>query len=267
MNIVVFIKQVPDTTEIRIDPVTGNLIREGVPSIVNPDDKHALETAVSLKEKHGGKVTVVTMGPPQADEALRECLAMGADQAILLSDKTFGGADTCATSYTLSCALKKIGSYDLVICGRQALDGNTAQVGPQIAELMGLSQITYAQGVEINGGNITVKRALEDGYEVVETKLPVLLTVTKDINTPRTPAIDAVMEAYGADITTLTADDLDVDKARLGLKGSPTRIKKAYTPELRKGKVDMIQADTPAAAVQALLAKLNEKHLLEELEG
>ncbi len=267
MDIVVFIKQVPDTTEIKIDPVTGNLIREGVPSIVNPDDKHAVEAAISLKEKHSGKVTVVTMGPPQADEALRECLAMGADQAILLSDKAFGGADTCATSYTLSCALKKIGSYDLIICGRQALDGNTAQVGPQIADLIGLPQITYAQGIEIKDSTIKVKRSLEDGYEVVETKLPVLLTVTKDINTPRTPPIDAVMEAYGADIKTWTSDDLDVDKARLGLKGSPTRIKKAFTPELKKGKVDIIQADSPSAMVQALLAKLNEKHILEELEG
>jgi electron transfer flavoprotein alpha/beta subunit len=267
MNIVVFIKQVPDTTEIRIDPVTGNLIREGVPSIVNPDDKHALEEALSLKEKHGGSVTVVTMGPPQADEALRECVAMGADRAVLLTDKAFSGADTCATSYALSCAVKKIGAFDLILCGRQALDGNTAQVGPQLAELLNLPQITYCQGVEVNDTTIKVKRALEDGYEIVETKLPVLLTVTKDINTPRTPAIDAVMAAYSTDITTWTADDLEADRARLGLKGSPTRIKKAYSPELRKGKVEMINADSPSAAVQALLGRLNERHLLEELEG
>lgn len=267
MNIVVFIKQVPDTTEIRIDPVTGNLVREGVPSIVNPDDKHALEEALSLREKHRGEVTVITMGPPQAEEALRECIAMGADRTILLSDKAFSGADTCATSYTLSCALKKLGKFDLVLCGRQALDGNTAQVGPQIAELQKLPQITYSQGVEINNGAIKVKRALEDGYEVVETELPVLLTVIKDINTPRTPAIDAVMEAYSAEITTWTAEDLDVDRTLLGLKGSPTRIKKAYTPEQKKGNVDIIDASNPEKAVQELLAKLKEKHLLDELEG
>jgi len=266
MNIIVFIKQVPDTSEIHIDPVTGNLIREGVPSIVNPDDKHAVEEAISLKEKHGGKVTVVTMGPPQADEALRECVAMGADEAILLSDRAFSGADTCATSYTLSCAVEKIAKYDLIICGRQAMDGNTAQVGPQIAEILGLPQVTYVQGVEINGNTIKVKRALEDGYEVVETALPVLLTVTKDINSPRTPAIDAVMSAYSCDITTWTSEDLAVDKSKIGLKGSPTRIKKAYTPELKKGGVDLIE-DNPDKAVKILVGKLKEKHILEELEG
>ncbi len=262
MNIIVCIKQVPDTNELRIDPETGNLIREGVPSIVNPDDKHALEEAVVIKEKHGGKVTVITMGPPQAEEALRECLAMGADEAILLSDKAFSGADTSATSYTLGTAARKIGEFDLILCGRQALDGNTAQVGPQLAEFLGLPQVTYVQAVEISGSTLRAKRALEDGYEVLETKLPALLTVTKDINVPRTPSIDAVMDAYrDKEIITWTADDLAVDRGRIGLKGSPTRIRRAYTPELKGGRVEIIDGALDKA-VQTLVARLGEKHLV-----
>jgi electron transfer flavoprotein beta subunit len=262
MNIIVCIKQVPDTNEIRIDPETGNLIREGVPSIVNPDDRHAVEEAVVIKERHGGKVTVVTMGPPQAEEALRECLAMGADEAILLTDKAFSGADTSATSYTLGVAIRKIGEFDLILCGRQALDGNTAQVGPQIAEFLGLPQITYVQEVEISGDTLKAKRALEDGYEVLETKLPALLTVTKDINVPRTPSVDAVMDAYREkEIITWTADNLPVDKGSIGLKGSPTRIRRAYTPDLRRGHVEIIDGALDKA-VQALVAKLREKHIM-----
>jgi len=262
MNIIVCIKQVPDTNEVRIDPETGNLIREGVPSIVNPDDKHAVEEAVVLREKHGGKITVITMGPAQAEEALRECLAMGADEAILLTDRAFSGADTWATSYTLGSAIKKIGEFDLVLCGRQALDGNTAQVGPQIAEFLGLPQITYVQGVEISGDTLKARKALEDGYEVLETKLPALITVIKDINVPRTPSIDAVMDAYREkEIITWTADDLPVDKGSIGLKGSPTRIRRAYTPDLRRGQVEIIDGALDKA-VQTLVAKLREKHIM-----
>ncbi|MGD9394352.1 MAG: electron transfer flavoprotein subunit beta/FixA family protein [Dehalococcoidia bacterium] len=261
MKIIVFIKQVPDTNELRIDPETGNLIREGVPSIVNPEDKHAVEAAVVIKEKHGGKITVVTMGPSQAEEALRECLAMGADEAILLSDRAFSGADTAATSYTLGIAARKIGEFDLILCGREALDGNTAQVGPQLAEFLELPQATYVQAVEVNGDTLKVKRALEDGYEVLETKLPALLTITKDINVPRTPAIDAVMDAYQKEIVTWTADDLPVDGGKIGLKGSPTRIRKAYTPELKGGWVEMIDGALDKA-VQTLVARLREKQLV-----
>ena len=261
MNMVVCIKQVPDTNEIRIDPQTGNLIREGVPSIVNPDDKHAVEAAVSLKEKHGGKVTVLTMGPAQAEEALRECLAMGADEAILLTDRAFSGADTWATSYTLGCAIRKIGEFDLILCGRQALDGNTAQVGPQIAEFLELPQVTYVQAVEVSGQTLKARRALEDGYEVLETKLPALLTVTKDMNVPRTPPIDAIMNAYQAEITTWTAADLPVDADKIGLKGSPTRIRKAYTPELKSRQVEIIKGNIEEA-VNTLVARLESRQLV-----
>jgi electron transfer flavoprotein alpha/beta subunit len=266
MNIIVCIKQVPDTNEIRVDPQTGNLIREGVPSIVNTYDKHAVEAAVILKEKAGGKITVLTMGPKQAEEALRECLAMGADEAVLLSDKAFGGADTTATSYTLSCAIKKLGKYDLILCGRQALDGNTAQVGPQIAELLELPQVTYVQGIEVEGASLKVKRALEDGYEIVQTAMPALLTVTKDINVPRTPPIDAIMDSCTKDIPLWTAEDISVDKAQIGLKGSPTRIKKAFTPPAGGGKVEIMKG-TLDEMVGGLVGRLKEKHLLEEAEG
>ncbi|MFC1946224.1 electron transfer flavoprotein subunit beta [Chloroflexota bacterium] len=254
-------KQVPDTNEIRIDPKTGNLIREGVPSIVNPEDKHALEAALALKEQHGGKVIVLTMGPPQADEALRECIAMGADEAILLTDRAFSGADTWATSYTLGQALKKIGDYDLILCGREALDGNTAQVGPQIAEFLEIPQVTYVQAVEVNGNTLKVKRAMADGYEVIEAELPALLTVTKDVNVPRTPPIDAIMSAYSADIVTWTSEDIEVEKEMIGLKGSPTRIRKAYTPELKGRKTEMLDG-AGDEAVAALLARLIERQVI-----
>jgi electron transfer flavoprotein alpha/beta subunit len=266
MNIIVCIKQVPDTNEIRVDPQTGNLIREGVPSIVNTYDKHAIEAAVTLKEKLGGKITVLTMGPPQAEEVLRECLAMGADEAVLLSDKAFSGADTTATSYTLSCAIRKMGSFDLILCGRQALDGNTAQVGPQIAELLELPQITYVQSIEVSGQSLIVKKALEDGYEMVQTGMPALLTVTKDINIPRTPTIDAIIDSCSKEISVWTAEDLSVDNTQLGLKGSPTRIKKAFTPPSSGGKVEMLKG-TYEEAIDLLVVRLKEKHLLEEAEG
>ncbi|MBN1368077.1 MAG: electron transfer flavoprotein subunit beta/FixA family protein [Dehalococcoidales bacterium] len=261
MNIIVCIKQVPDAKELKIDPVTGSLMREGVPAVINPDDKHALEAAVTIKEQHGGKVTVLTMGPAQAAEALRECLAMGADEAILLSDRAFGGADTWATSYTLGCAIQKIGNYDLVICGRQATDGNTAQVGPQLAETLELPQVTYVQGIEANGKTLKIRKALEDGFEIVEIGLPVLLTVTKDINTPRIPAIDAIMDSFSKDITIWTVNDIPVDKSQIGLKGSPTRIRKVYTPNLKRGQVEMLDGELDEA-VRNLIDRLSAKELI-----
>ena len=264
MDIIVCIKQVPDTSELRIDPVTGNLIREGVPGILNPEDKHAVEAAVCLKEKHGGHVTAITMGPPQAEEALRECLAMGADRAILLTDRAFSGADTCATSYTLSRAVQKVGKFDLILCGRQALDGNTAQVGPQLAELLGIPQITYVQSMEVDGHKARVRKALEDGYEILEGRLPLLLTVTKDTNVPRVPAIDAIIASCAEDkVITWTAEDLDIDKALTGLKGSPTRIRRAFTPETKSGRVEMLEGSAEEA-VKSLVSRLRGKHLLEE---
>lgn len=260
-NIIVCVKQVPDTTEIRIDPETGNLIREGVPSILNPEDKHALEAAVSFKEKFGSKVTVLTMGPAQAEEALRECLCMGADEAILLSDKGFRGADTWATSYTLGCAIQKIGSFDLIFCGREALDGNTGQVGPQIAEFLGIPQITFVHEVDVNGTTLRAKRATSDGFEILEAQLPVLLTVTKDLNTPRTPSLEDVMNSCSAELTKWTAEDLGVDPSCIGLKGSPTRIKKAGTPEVKSCCVEMCSG-TVEEAVNELVSKLKSEHLV-----
>ncbi|MGL5245724.1 MAG: electron transfer flavoprotein subunit beta/FixA family protein, partial [Sarcina sp.] len=184
MNIVVCLKQVPDTTVVKIDPVTGTLIRDGVPSIINPEDKHALEEALRLKDKEDAKITVISMGPPQAETALREALCMGADEAILITDRAFAGADTLATSRALAGALKKI-DYDIIFAGRQAIDGDTAQVGPEIAEHLNIPQITYVQSVEVKEDGLVVNRALENGYELIKVNTPVLLTAIKELNQPR----------------------------------------------------------------------------------
>lgn len=261
MEIVVCVKQVPDTTEVKIDPVTNTLIRQGVPSIVNPFDKNALEAALVLKEKHGGKVTVVSMGPPQAKDALKECLAMGADAAILVSDRAFGGADTLATSYTLAAAIKKLGAVDLVLCGKQAIDGDTAQVGPEMAEHLGIPQVTYMNKIEINGTTARIEREHEDGYEVVEVSLPVLLTVIKSANEPRFPTVKGTMRANRADIPVWTVNDLEVDQSQLGLKGSPTQVRKIFTPKQRTQGV-LIQKDTAREAVAELIAKLAEAKIV-----
>ena len=209
-NIVVCIKQVPDTTEVKLDPVTGTLIRDGVPSIINPDDKAALEVALQIKEKTGAAVTVVSMGPPQADVALREALAMGADEAVLISDRKFGGADTWATSSTIAGAIKKL-DYDLIVAGRQAIDGDTAQVGPQIAEKLDLPQVTYVEEFEIDDAlkNITVKRQLEDGYELIGIKTPCMLTAIKELNEPRYMSMCGIFgKKY---IKVWNAKDIEVD--------------------------------------------------------
>ena len=196
MKIIVCIKQVPDTTEVKLDPKTGRLIRDGVPSIINPDDKNALEEALHIKDENPDTtVTVVSMGPPQADVAMREALAMGADEAILISGREFGGSDTWATSYIIATAIKKIPDYDIIFCGRQAIDGDTAQVGPQIAEQLNIPQITYVQKLDIEGDKVIVQRQLEDGYTVVEAKMPVLLTAIKELNTPRYMTPKGIFEA------------------------------------------------------------------------
>ncbi|RXM79869.1 electron transfer flavoprotein subunit beta/FixA family protein, partial [Clostridium tetani] len=216
MNIVVCVKQVPDTTEVKIDPVTGTLIREGVPSIMNPDDKNALEEALRLKESNGAKVTVITMGPQQAESTLREALSMGADEAILISDRAFAGADTLATATALSAAIKKL-DYDIVFAGRQAIDGDTAQVGPEIAENLDLPQITYVEKVEVDGEELKVRRAWEDGYENIRVKTPVLLTAIKELNEPRYMHVAHIFGAFDKEIKTWNADFLEVDKSLLGL--------------------------------------------------
>lgn len=262
MEIIVCIKQVPDTTEVKIDPQTNSLIRQGVPSIVNPFDKHALEAALQLKDKHGGKITVLSMGPPQAQGALKECLAMGADEAVLVSDKLFGGADTLATSYTLAAAIKAIGKYDLIICGKQSIDGDTAQVGPELAEHLGIPQITYAAAVEVNENSIHVKREKEDGYEVVEGSMPLLITVVKSINEPRHPSVKGVMKANRKTIPVWTADDFAVETNRIGLAGSPTQVKRIFTPKQRiQGEI--IQIENASAAAESLVKKLLEAKIVQ----
>lgn len=261
MEIIVCVKQVPDTTEVKIDPQTNTLIRQGVPSIVNPFDKNAVEAALQLKEKHGGRVTVISMGPPQAKDALKECLAMGADEAILISDRAFGGADTLATSYTLAAAIRKLGKFDLVICGKQAIDGDTAQVGPEIAEHLGIPQVTYVAKIDVDGNTVRVEREHEDGYEVIETTLPVLLTVVKSINEPRYPTVKGTMKANRKEIPVLTVTDLDVDPERIGLKGSPTQVRRIFTPQQRTQGV-IIQEETARAAVNVLLQKLTEAKII-----
>lgn len=261
MEIVVCVKQVPDTTEVKIDPQTNTLIRQGVPSIVNPFDKNALEAALQLREKHGGKVTVVSMGPPQAKDALKECIAMGADEAVLISDRAFGGADTLATSYTLAAGIKKLGKVDMIICGKQAIDGDTAQVGPEIAEHLGISQLTYVAKVDVDGETVKIEREHEDGYEIIEAKLPVLLTVVKSINEPRLPTVKGTMKANRKEIPVMTLNDVEVDPAKIGLKGSPTQVRKIFTPQQRT-QGEIITADSAKEAVAKLLQKLTEAKIV-----
>jgi len=259
MKIVVCIKQVPDTNEVRIDPQTGTLIREGVPSIINPDDKNALEEALRLKDRYGAHVTVITMGPAQAQAALIEAMCMGADEAILLSDRAFAGADTLATSRALAAALRKL-EYDIIFTGRQAIDGDTAQVGPEIAEHLNLPQVTYVEKIDVEGNELRVKRALEDGYEEIRVKMPVLLTAIKELNTPRYMNIRNIFASSQKEITVWTVNDIDVDKSQMGLAGSPTRVRKTVTKEV-KGQGVLINKP-PKEAVEFVISKLKEKHLI-----
>jgi electron transfer flavoprotein beta subunit len=234
MNIIVCIKQVPDAKDVRLDPVTNTLAREGVQSIMNPYDQHALEEAVRLKESHGGEVVVVTMGPPQAEEMLREAISCGADRAFLVSDRSFAGADTWATSYTLEHALKKIGNFDLILCGKQAIDGDTAQVGPGLATRLGIPYLTCVQKVrEGTATGLIVERMMDDGYDVVAVDYPALLTVVKDINQPRVPSLKGKMRAKKAEIVRLNAEDIGADPVCIGLPGSPTKVVKVFPPEAR----------------------------------
>jgi electron transfer flavoprotein beta subunit len=238
VKIVACIKQVPDTTDVRIDPETRTLVREGVESITNPFDEYAVEEALLTKEKYGGEVHVITMGPPQAVEVLKNALAVGADHVYLLSDKAFAGSDTWATAYTLAHAIKKIGHVDLVICGKQAIDGDTAQVGPGIATQLGIPQLTYVSTVreiDVENKRIVAERMLEDGKEITESSLPALITVVKDINDPRLPSLLGIKKATKAAIPTWTTADVPVDRAKCGLEGSPTQVVRVFTPEPRGG--------------------------------
>jgi electron transfer flavoprotein beta subunit len=246
VKIAVCIKQVPDTTDVKIDPKTNTLVREGVASITNPFDEYAVEEALLIREKYGGEVHVISMGPPQAIEVLKNAFAVGADKVYLVSDRAFAGADTLATAYALSRTLKTIGDLDLVLCGKQAIDGDTAQVGPGIATRLGIPQLTYVSKIkEINleKKKIVVERLLEYGREVVEASLPALLTVVKDINEPRLPSLLGIKKAAKAQIPTLTAKDIGADENRIGLKGSPTWVMRVFSPEARGGSGEVLKGE------------------------
>jgi electron transfer flavoprotein beta subunit len=262
-KVVVCAKQVPDTNEIRINPETGTLIRDGVPSIMNPDDANALEMALELKDKYDDvEVTVVTMGPPQAEDLLFEALAMGADEGILLTDRAVGGSDTWATSNAVAAAIKYVGDFDILIGGRQAIDGDTAQVGPQIAEKLDLPQVTYVQNYEFSEDRKSVKaeRQLEDGYEVVEVKMPCMLTCIKELNTPRYMDMRGIFNKE-KNIKVLSAADVDVDLTTVGLKASPTNVFKSFTPK-PKGKGVTVEGDTEKEIADNLLIGLKGKQVI-----
>ncbi len=258
MKIVVCIKQVPDTTNVRINPETNTLMREGVESIINPFDMYALEEGIRLKEKHGGTVIVLSMGPPQVESALRDALSLGVDEAILLSDRAFAGADTLATAYTLARGIKKVGKVDVILMGRQAIDGDTGQVGPGVAENLGLPHVTeirMIEGIE-DDGTIIVERLLEDGYVRLKSKLPIVLTVVKEINEPRLPSLKGKMAAKKAEIPSWNHEDIEFDLQRIGLTGSPTQVMKIFTPPKPSGG-KIFEGDVQQA-VTSLFAELRE---------
>ena len=260
MKIVVCIKQVPDTTEVRIDPVTHTLVREGVPSIINPFDENAIEAGLELKEKYGGTVIVISMGPPQVKESLKEAIAMGVDETILVSDRKFAGADTWATSYTLSKVIEKIGDVDIIFFGKQAIDGDTAQVGPGVAENLNLPQVAYIRKIDVADNVATVERVMEDGHEVIEVELPAVFTVLKEINEPRLPSLRGKMKARKAEIPVWTVADLNVEEENLGLDGSPTFVSKVFTPEPR-GEGEIIQG-SPEEQAAEVVKRLREVKLV-----
>ena len=257
MNIVVCIKQVPDTTNVRINPETNTLIREGVESIINPFDMYAIEEALRIKENIGGKVIILSMGPPQVEEALRTAISLGADEAILLSDRSFAGADTLATSFTLAKGIQKIGDVGLIFMGKQAIDGDTGQVGPGVAEHLKMPHITDIRKIEeISEKEIVCERLLEEGYVRLKAKLPLILTVVKEINEPRLPSLRGKMAAKKAEITVWNFEDIGVDDTRIGLNGSPTQVMKIFTPP-KPGGGKVFEGEAPDTV----------KQLIEELEA
>lgn len=261
MKVIVCIKQVPNTTEIKIDPVTNTLKREGVPSIINPDDKAALECALVLKEKYGAEVTVVTMGPPQAEKILREAYAMGADRTVLLTDRAFAGSDTLATSTILAAAVKKLG-FDFIIAGRQAIDGDTAQVGPQISEHLGIPQVTYVSEIAYDESRkvTRVRRQFEDRYQILEVEGPALLTVLSSMNAPRYMTVSGIVAQEEKAVETMGFADIEVDAARIGLKGSPTKVKATFNKQFNAAR-ELVELE-PAEAAKVIAQKLAEKHLI-----
>ncbi|MCQ2552560.1 MAG: electron transfer flavoprotein subunit beta/FixA family protein [Clostridia bacterium] len=266
MNMLVCVKQVPDTTAVKIDPVTNTLIRDGVPSILNPFDGYALEAAARVKDKNpDAKLVVVAMGPEQAKAVLKESLAVAADKAYLVSGREFGGSDTLATSKIIATAIKKIeeieGKFDVIFCGKQAIDGDTAQVGPEIAEHLGLPQVTYGLECELDGDMMKVKKEMEDGAAIIGVKMPCLLTFTKPAWDPRYPTIKRKMAANKAVIPTLGFADLGLDAMECGLKGSPTKVKKSFCPEKKAAGLKITEED-PAVAAKTLYAKLSEAGIM-----
>ena len=267
MEILVCVKQVPDTAEVKIDPEKHTVIRAGVPNIFNPFDQNALEAALQLKDSQGARVTLLSMGPPQAEDVLREGLAMGADDAYLLTDRKVGGSDTLATGYCLAQAVKKVAElqgieqFDVVLCGKQAIDGDTAQVGPQIATELGIPQITYAAEINVDGTTVRVKQQNEEGYIVTEARFPVLITAVKELNEPRFPTIRGTMKAKKREIPHLSADDIKVDETKIGLKGSPTMVRKIFTPPQRTQGL-VIKEEDPNAAVSVLMEKLTAQKII-----
>lgn len=262
-KILVCAKQVPDTNEIKINPETGTLIRDGVPSILNNDDANALEEALKIKDMYPDThITVVSMGPPQAQDMLFECIAMGADEAVLLSDRAVGGSDTWATSNALTATIRKIGEFDLIFAGRQAIDGDTAQVGPQIAEKLGIPQVTYVEEfkIEPNMKEITVKRQLEDGYELIKLNTPCMLTAIKELNEPRYMSMKGIFNK-DKKISVWSAADVEVDLNTVGLKPSPTNVFRSFTPK-PKGKGVTLEGDTEKDIAKTLLINLKKKHII-----
>jgi electron transfer flavoprotein beta subunit len=261
MNIVICLKQVPGTTEVRIDTQTNTLIRQGIKNIINPFDTYALEEGVRLKEQHGGRATVITMGPPQAEEALREAISLGVDEAILLSDGAFAGADTWATAYTLSRAITKLGQYDIVICGRQTIDGDTGQVGPELAEMLDVPFVAYVSRIEeIADGHMRVQRMVEEGHEVIETTLPAVITVVKEINVPRLPSLRGIARSKSASIPVWDAQEFGVDRDMVGLPGSCTKVIKVFFPQ-RIFQAEMLEGDLESQ-VASLASKLKDAGLV-----
>ena len=260
MRIIVCIKQVPDSGEVRFDKETHSMIREGLPSIINPFDENAIEAALQLKEEYGGEVIVMSMGAPHAEEQLRQSIAMGADRAILLTDRRFALADTLATAYSLSTAIKKIGDYDLLLFGKQAIDGDTAQVGPGVAEMLGLPQITYVRKIQIADSKVTAERVLEDSYEIVQAQLPALLTVVKEINEPRHASLRGVLKAKKAEIAIWKPEDIDADLTKIGIEGSACSVIETFTPEPRGDNEQL--SGTPGEIAEALFARLRQQNIL-----
>lgn len=259
MNIIVCIKQVPDTKDVRLDPKTNTMAREGVASIMNPYDRHALEAAVQLKESCGGTVTAISMGPPQAEAVLREAIACGGDGGTLISDRAFAGADTWATTYTLGKAVGKLGGFDLIICGKQAIDGDTAQVGPGLAHRLRIPYVTCVRKIlACENGTLRLERMMDDGFDEVEVDLPALITVVKEINEPRVPSLKGKMKAKKMEIPVYTAADIGADPECIGLPGSPTQVQRVFSPQPRGERI--LFSGTLEEQIEQLLTVLDSVH-------